>query len=106
MNYFKKAYEKIIEFYGVKHQKEKAIEELKELICEIEADAEGDYSEKQMVTEIADVLNMCDQLMIIYNINPHFVFKERMFKNERELDRINHKKELEANAKAWAGTDL
>ena len=106
MSIFENQYKRIIAHRGKKNQKKKAIEELKELIVEIEADLNGNYKERNMITEIADVLNMCFQLIIIYSLDLQEIIKERMFKNERELARIEHEKEMEENAKRWSGEDL
>ena len=54
-------YKKIISFYGAKNQKNKAIEEIGELIIAL-----NDWS--NVDEETADVLNMLNQLQIIYEI--------------------------------------
>ena len=57
---------KAISTHGVEFQTEKAIEECAELICAIKhfEDLRADHS--AVITEIADVLIMCEQLSMIF----------------------------------------
>ena len=61
-------YEKVLAHYGHEAQKEKACEELQELIIELRKDLtfDGELDRKAMLTEIADVYNMLNQLLMIY----------------------------------------
>lgn len=57
-------YKKIIDFYGKAHQKNKAMEELAELIAAIAREDVDNIAE-----EMGDVKNIINQLEIIYNNN-------------------------------------
>ena len=61
----KKILETAIRIFGEKHQEEKAIEELAELICAIAHKHCG--RDANIPEEIADVLIMVEQLIIINN---------------------------------------
>ena len=60
--------EKAIEIYGADLQKQVAIEEMSELIKEICKDFRGSGDKERIVSEIADVEIMLQQLMIMYDI--------------------------------------
>ena len=55
-----------IDHFGVQHQKNKAIEELGELIVELSREQDGRTSRWTICGEIADVIIMAEQLRIIY----------------------------------------
>ena len=80
----------IVEHYGAIHQKDKAIEELSELITELsrcqQEPNEPCYREN-IIDELSDVLVMCNQLMIIFDCFGEV--EERIdFKINRQLGRI------------------
>lgn len=82
-------YEQVINHYGETAQKEKAIEELSELITEIENNLGGSYNRQAMLSEMADVYNMFIQLMSIYKFEVDELVSECERKMQRTLDRIN-----------------
>ena len=55
-----------INIYGVIHQKEMAIEECSELINALCKEKRGRVIDDDVITEIADVTIMCQQLTLIY----------------------------------------
>lgn len=82
-------YEKVIAHYGHEAQKKKAIEELQELIIELSKDLEfdGELDKQAMLSEIADVINMCVQLAMIYDAEDE-VEALMQHKMNRTLERI------------------
>ena len=79
-----------IQIYGEEHQKRKAIEELGELITALAREADGRSSSEEIITEIADVDIMLEQLKLIYGIDA--CLRERKRKLERLLKRITNGK--------------
>ena len=82
----------IIDKYGIKHQEDKAIEELAELQKAILKHREHNNceTEKSVIDEIADVSIMLEQLKIIYSC--HKEVEERMdYKINRQIKRIKKK---------------
>ena len=62
-------YEEAINRYGIQHQSIVAIEELSELIKEITKACRNLANQDHMAEEIADVIIMINQLIIMYGIN-------------------------------------
>lgn len=82
-------FQQVINHYGEIAQKEKAIEELRELEHEIwEEMDKHDYDYSKMLSEMADVYNMLEQLRIIYGFSRSDVYKERNRKMQRTMERI------------------
>ena len=78
-------YKKIINHFGEDAQIDKSIEELRELeneLCLKEPNLDN------ITQEIADVLNMIIQLMIIFKISWWKIIKAMIGKNKRTLERI------------------
>jgi len=75
-----------IEFFGIAHQRKKAIEEMAELIVALEHEDEGRATKQEVITEIADVYYLTEQLMHIYGIDECRAEVER--KKDRTMDRI------------------
>ena len=73
----------IIVYYGEKHQKNKAIEELLEL-----ANAICDNDKENVIEEIADVLIMIEQMQLIFGITNDDIQEVKEFKIKRTLERI------------------
>lgn len=76
-----------VNHYGPEHQKKKAVEEMGELITELEREQDGRTTPEKVITEIADVLLMIRQLMIIYGVPACWDEYDR--KQWRLLQRIN-----------------
>lgn len=80
----------IIDHYGAIHQKDKAIEELSELITELsrcQQEPNETYYMENIIDELADVLVMCNQLMIIFDCFGEV--EERIdYKINRQLNRM------------------
>lgn len=57
---------KAIYYFGVEHQKHKAKEEMHELGEALEREIDGRCTNEDVITEIADVTIMCQQLALIY----------------------------------------
>ena len=79
---------KAVVYFGVKNQNKKAVEELTELSLAIQHFEDGKVTKAEVVTEIADVLIMCEQLKIMYGrqaVEDQVVMKvERLEKKIRE----------------------
>ena len=58
-----------VAYYGKEHQKQKAIEEMGELITALSREQDGRATENDVITEIADVRLMIIQLMVIYGVD-------------------------------------
>ena len=76
-----------VNHYGPEHQKKKAVEEMGELITELEREQDGRTTPEKVISEIADVLLMIRQLMIIYGVPACFDEYDR--KQRRLLRRID-----------------
>lgn len=76
--------------YKPEKQKKKAVEELGELITAIAKE-----DRENIVEEIADVLIMIFQMIIIYSISKMEIVKWIVFKLKRLKERVRKEKELE-----------
>lgn len=72
----------IIDVYGAKHQKQKAIEELNELIDAIKSEDVENIAE-----EVADVSIMLTQLSMIYDLTKDYINTLINYKVKRTLFR-------------------
>ena len=61
----KKLYEKAIRVWGVEAQRNMAFEELGELNTALARDRRGRATKEEILTELADVTIMCDQMALI-----------------------------------------
>ncbi len=85
-----------IRVYGAENQIDKAIEECGELITAIARCRTGRADEMDIITEVADVFIMVNQLAIIYGIN---AVSEEVDKKLRRLEkRLDEKERGEALA--------
>lgn len=66
---YKGIYKDAIALYGPRNQMDVAVEEMAELTKEIVKHKRGVDNKDHIIEEIADVIIMLDQLMIIYNID-------------------------------------
>lgn len=81
-------YKQAIETYGVRTQKLMAIEEMSELTKEICKDFRGELNRENLIEEMADVLIMLDQMLILYKISGEEVGLMRIKKVERLKERL------------------
>ena len=81
-------YKQAIETYGVRAQKLMAIEEMSELTKEICKDFRGKIDREHLIEEMADVLSMLDQMLILYKISGEEVGLMRIKKVERLKERL------------------
>lgn len=81
-------YKQAIEEYGVRTQKLMAIEEMSELTKEICKDFRGKLNREHLVEEMADVLIMLDQMLLLYKISGEEVGLMRIKKVERLKERL------------------
>nr|DAJ84458.1 MAG TPA: nucleoside triphosphate pyrophosphohydrolase [Bacteriophage sp.]DAR73961.1 MAG TPA: nucleoside triphosphate pyrophosphohydrolase [Caudoviricetes sp.] len=81
-------YKQAIETYGVRAQKLMAIEEMSELTKEICKDFRGKIDREHLIEEMADVLIMLDQMLILYKISGEEVGLMRIKKVERLKERL------------------
>lgn len=72
-----KLYDEAIDRWGVVAQTDMAFEECGELIAALAKDKRGRVSKKELLTELADVTIMCEQLAYILGFDEY----------EKELDR-------------------
>jgi len=86
----------VAHFGGYAHQKEKAIEEMTELAQAIARDLQGEGDRANITEEIADVLVMIAQLVLIYGIHRE-VERVADEKVNRTLERIE-REQREATA--------
>ena len=81
-------YNKAIELYGEKAPKLMAIEEMSELTKEICKDFRGKLDREHLIEEMADVLIMLDQMLLLYKISCEEVGLMRIKKVERLKERL------------------
>ena len=72
-----KLYDKAIKTWGIQAQTDMAFEECGELIAALAKDKRGRVSKEELLTELADVTIMCEQLAFILGFEDY----------EKELDR-------------------
>lgn len=82
-------YKQAIDLYGEKAQKLMAIEEMSELTKEICKDFRGKLNREHLIEEMADVLIMLDQMLLLYKISGEEVGLMRIKKVERLKERMN-----------------
>ena len=81
-------YKQAIKTYGEKAQKLMAIEEMSELTKEICKDFRGKLNREHLIEEMADVLIMLDQMLVLYKISGEEVGLMRIKKVERLKERL------------------
>lgn len=81
-------YKKAIDLYGEKAQKLMAIEEMSELTKEICKDFRGKLDREHLIEEMADVLIMLDQMLLMYKVSGEEVRLMRIKKVERLKERL------------------
>lgn len=81
-------YKQAIELYGEHAQKLMAIEEMSELTKEICKDFRGKLDREHLIEEMADVLIMLDQMLLLYKISGEEVGLMRIKKVERLKERL------------------
>ena len=81
-------YKQAIDLYGEKAQKLMAIEEMSELTKEICKDFRGKLDREHLIEEMADVLIMLDQMLLLYKISGEEVGLMRIKKVERLKERL------------------
>lgn len=83
---------KIIAHYGYSNQKKKAIEELGELTQALSKDLQYETNRDHISEEMADVMIMLNQLMLIYG-NRGEIVRHIMEKLERTIDVVDRERE-------------
>lgn len=81
-------YKQAIKTYGEHAQKLMAIEEMSELTKEICKDFRGKLNREHLIEEMADVLIMLDQMLVLYKISGEEVGLMRIKKVERLKERL------------------
>lgn len=81
-------YKQAIQTYGVRPQKLMAIEEMSELTKEICKDFRGLLDREYLIEEMADVMIMLDQMLLMYKISSEEVNLMRIKKVERLKERL------------------
>ena len=89
----KNTYCDVIEFFGAGAQKVKALEELSELQVELVRDLNGSGNIDAIIEETADVMNMMEQICIIYDIED-LVEQMKTIKMNRVLEKISPRKTI------------
>ena len=85
-------YEQVIDAWGHRAQEDMCIEECSELINAIEKHRRGRNGDKDVITEIADVMIMCEQMAVIYGVEQ--VQAEKRFKLMRLYERLQKSKSI------------
>lgn len=88
----KELYNEVITEFGPRSQRDMCIEECAELINALEKYQRGRNSEAEVITEIADVMIMCEQMMILFGMEK--VLAERQYKLRRLYGRLMRHKEI------------
>lgn len=81
-------YKQAISAYGEKAQKLMEIEEMSELTKEICKDFRGKLNREHLIEEMADVLIMLDQMLLMYEISGDEIQQMRERKIERLKERL------------------
>lgn len=81
-------YKQAISAYGEKAQKLMTIEEMSELTKEICKDFRGKLNREHLIEEMADVLIMLDQMLLMYEISGDEIQQMRERKIERLKERL------------------
>lgn len=87
----KKILDSCEEVFGLELQKLLVIEEMSELSKEIIKNVRGKDNRHEIVEEMADVLNMFDQMLSIYSISEEELDNARITKVIRLTERIKDK---------------
>lgn len=84
------AEKQILEHYGPQKQELQAVQELTELILLLVArpDQRGDNYEQNILSELADVQIMCEQIQIMHKISNRDIADMKSYKLRRQLARI------------------
>lgn len=82
-------YKQAIDLYGEKAQKLMAIEEMSELTKEICKDFREKLNRENLIEEMADVLIMLDQMLLMYKISGDEIQQMRERKIERLKGRVD-----------------
>lgn len=67
----KKIYQKAIDVWGVEAQKDMVFEEVGELITALARVRRGRVSKEEILTELADVTIMCEQMAVILGFDDY-----------------------------------
>lgn len=89
----KDTYLKVIEHFGMDAQKVKTLKELSELQVELVRDLNGNGNIDAIIEETADVMNMVEQICIIYDIGD-LVEKMKVVKMNRVMAKIRQEKTI------------
>lgn len=91
------AEKQILEHYGTKKQELQAVQELTELILLLAArpDQRGDNYDQNILSELADVQIMCEQIQIMHKISNKDIADMKSYKLRRQLARIEKEDEEE-----------
>ena len=85
-----KIYKQAIKTYGEKAQKLMAIEEMSELTKEICKDFRGLLDREHLIEELADVLIMLDQMLLMYKVSGEEICQMCERKMERLKERLKY----------------
>lgn len=82
-----KKIKRIADYYKVKHQEQKLVEELGELLIEISKNMIANKVTDNTASEIADVIILLTQIVYLYDIEQE-VYDKFIYKIDREIKRI------------------
>lgn len=94
-----KMYKQAIAHWGEKEQLKKAIEELTELKDEIQDWLDGKGDEDRIVEELADAINMIEQIKLMFGLHTRKVFAVGREKMKRTIKMIEKEKKEQLNIK-------
>lgn len=88
----KKLYERAIASWGINAQVDMVFEECGELVAVLAKDRRGRVSKEEILTELADVTIMCEQLATVLGYDDFETEKERKLERlGQRLDKYNGK---------------
>lgn len=87
MQDIEKNIKRIADYYKVKHQEQKLVEELGELLVEISKNMMTNKVTENTASEIADVIILLTQIVYLYDIEQE-VYDKFSYKIDREIKRI------------------
>ena len=90
MQVIEKNIKRIADYYKVKHQEQKLVEELGELLVEISKNMMTNKVTENTASEIADVIILLTQIVYLYDIEQE-VYDKFIYKIDREIKRISRR---------------
>jgi len=87
----KELYEKAIGLWGVINQKFMVMEETGELLNALAKTNRGRCSDEEVITELADVAILIEQMAVVFGVDKFFLEKERKLQRLKQRLESNYK---------------